>query len=306
MPVIHLATEEGLLALDAEGGPDDVRPVALLGRQVVAVSARHGRLAAATAEGEVVRHAPGGEGGSLARLDEIVWAIELADDGAVLVGVEPAGLVRLDGPDPERFTGLDGVDGHDGWHSPWGPPDLCAIAVDGDRLVVGVEIGGVCCSEDRGRAWSARNTGLFEDVHAVVLDGDRWWATTGMGVHLSTDAGGSWTWVQGSIDRGYTQGLALARDHVVVAASSGPPPMWRDGGPEAAIFVADRSSSTPDWTLAVDGFAGNVERCALAATGELVVAGTDAGEVLLSSDDGQSWELIVEGLAPIRAVALDG
>jgi hypothetical protein len=304
VPVIHLATEEGLLAIDdVDGGV--VRETALGGRQVVAVAAHRGWLAAATADGEVIRRSPGSDPEPLGRVDEIVWAMALEDAGEVLVGLEPAGLVRLDGGGRTRLDGLDSVEGHDQWHSPWGPPDLCAIAVDGDRLVVGVEIGGVCGSQDRGRTWTSLSTGLFEDVHAVVIDGDRWWATTGMGVHHSADAGRSWRFVHGSIDRGYTQGLALGSSHIVVASSSGPPPLWSDGGPEAALFVADRQAATPEWTLTAEGFAGNVERGALAAVGGLVVAGTDAGEVLVSTDDGLTWTHAVHGLAPIRAVAIE-
>ena len=178
--------------------------------------------------------------------------------------------------------------------------------VDGDRLVVGVEVGGIAVSHDRGATWEARNDGLFDDVHVVIADDETLYATTGMGCFLSRDEGRHWTWASDGIDRGYTLGLALANDTLVVGAASGPPPLWDAGGPEAAVFHAHASGPSLQWERVFDDFAGAVERNCLAASGDLVVAGTTAGELLLSHDGGRSFALERSGLSPVHAVAICG
>ncbi len=91
---------------------------------------------------------------------------------------------------------------------------------------------------------------------------------------------------------------------MLATASSGPPPLWESGGPEAAIFRADAGDDDLRWAVVAEGFAGNVERQALAASGDFVVAGTTAGEVLVSGDAGHTFEVVSTGLPAIAAVAI--
>ncbi len=210
---------------------------------------------------------------------------------------------RLGDGGPRELAGLAAVEGYDDWESPWGAADLGSIQVDGDRMIVGVEIGGVAVSGDAGASWEARNDGLFEDVHRVVADGDEMYATTGLGPHRSMDGGRTCTREADGIDRGYTQGLAVVAGWVLVAASSGPPSLWGPAGPEAAIFRAARTAGPLHWRVVLDGFDGNVERQGLAASGSLVAAASSAGELLVSRDGGGAWS-VHGGLAPAHAVAI--
>lgn len=302
---ILLATGDGLVSLDGDGA---TLAHDLAGRSVSSVAAADGRVHVALGQGGVHRRGP--DGWELLGLEGAeVWVVAAGPGGVVYAGLEPAALWRLgDGP-PVELSGLDAVEGHESWHSPWGPADLPTIVVDGPRLVVGVEVGGVAMSHDGGATWEARNEGLYEDVHHVVADGPRLWATTGMGCYASADEGRSWTWASEGLDRGYTQGLALAGgSRVVVSAASGPPPMWEEGGPEAALFAAEASpggdGATPRFEIVAEGFAGNVERQGLAASGDLVVAGTGAGELLVSRDGARTFERVRSDLPPVTAVAL--
>lgn len=300
MTSILLATDEGLLRLDGSGATHDAE---LVGAEVCALATDGSELVVAVAGRGVLRHrASGWE--PLGLDDTTVWTVTLAPGGIVYAGTEPAAVLRLGVGPPAVLDALAKVEGYDGWHSPWGPADLSGIVVDGDRIVVGVEVGGVAVSHDAGATWEARNDGLYEDVHALAARGPLLLATTGMGLHRSIDEGRHWTWEAAGIDRGYTQGLALAGDHVVVAAASGPPPMWERDGAEAALFRAELHDGALQFTCVHDGLAGNVERLGIAARDALVVAGSDAGELLVSDDAGAHFRVLRADLPPIAAVAL--
>lgn len=299
---IWLATDDGVVVVDPSGG---VLEQHFAGSKATAVDARDG-VVAVRVEGVGVqrRSGSGGEWESLGFADANVWTVRVADGGAVYAGLEPPTLWRLgDGPAVE--LDLTGVEGHSFWHSPWGPANVNCVIVEGDRFVVGVEVGGVAVSGDGGKSWDARNEGLYEDVHHVVADAANLYATTGMGFHRSTDEGRTWTWENDGIDRGYSQGLALCGSRIVMASASGPPPIWEAGGPEAAIFVADTSATPLDWRTATEAFKGNVERGALQAGGSLVVAATTAGELLVSTDGAETFEMVRDGLAPVTAAAVE-
>jgi len=300
MTVVHLATSAGLVRVDDAG---QTRAIELDGREVVTVDARGDVVTAAVSGGGVWLHADG-VWRKLGLEDATVWTVALGDDHEVYAGVEPAAVWRLGNGSPRELTGLAAIDGHDNWHSPWGAADLSTIVVDGDRLVVGVEIGGVAVSHDRGATWEARNEGLFDDVHVVIATDETLYATTGMGCFLSHDEGRHWMWASDGIDRGYTLGLAQTGNALVVGAASGPPSLWEAGGPEAAIFRARTGGTSLHWENVFNDFSGAVERNCLAASGDLVVGGTTAGELLLSRDGGRSFALERSDLAPVHAVAI--
>ncbi len=300
MTIVYLATGAGLLRLDDAGATCGIE---LEGRDVVAVDARGDFVAAAVAGGGVWLRAHGAWR-NLGLTDATVWTVALGDDDEVFAGVEPAALWYFAHGGSRDLGGLAAVDDHDNWHSPWGPADLSTIVAEGDRVVVGVEVGGIAVSHDRGETWEARNEGLYEDVHKVIADDESLYATTGMGCFVSRDEGRRWTWASDGIDRGYTLALARTNDALVVGAASGPPPLWGAGGPEAAIFRADAAAASLEWEQVFDDFVGAVERHCLSASGDLVIAGTTAGELLVSHNRGRSFDLARSDLPPVHAVAV--
>lgn len=298
---VWLATPEGLLETELSG---EITGRHFEGREVTSVDARGSWVAAAVEGLGVQRRGPGDAWEPLGEpRGDRVWAVALDEDGAVYVGLEPAALWLL-GRGAAAEIDLSKVPSHDFWHSPWGPADLCTVVVDGSRITVGIEVGGVAVSTDGGASWDARNDGLYEDVHHVVTDGDRLYATTGMGFHQSLDEGSSWVWQNEGVDRGYTQGLALSGSRLVMSSASGPPPLWESGGPDAAILTAEVGDEPLRWSVACEGFAGNIERQALQASGSLVVAATSAGELILSTDGANGFAVVREGLPPVTSVAL--
>lgn len=295
-----LATDGGILAVSRDGEKREsglenskIRSVVPVGEQIAVAADDIGVL---IGSGDSWEEA--GLGG------KIIWT--LSSVGNVLyAGLEPAAILRREPSGTwTELSALSLVDDYADWHSPWGPPDLCSIVAEPGRLIVGVEVGGVAISLDDGLTWQAANNGLFEDVHAVAAAGETLFAATGGGLHCSRDAGANWTWEADGIDRGYTQGLAITEGHVVVSAASGPPPMWEAGGPEAAIFRASLRSEVLEFEKVAEGFEGNIGRQGLAASGDLVVAGTSAGELLVSTDSGESFDTVASDLPGINAVAV--
>jgi hypothetical protein len=298
-----LATSEGLLVVAIEGAAD-TQERHFEGHQVNSVAAGGGPTVVAAVDGKGIQRLAGGDWKGLGLEGANVWTVAVGSRGEVYAGLEPAALWVLGEGEPTEVD-LSKVPNHSFWHSPWGPANVNCVVASGGRIVIGVEVGGVAVSGDDGATWDARNEGLYEDVHHVVVDGDRLYATTGMGFHRSIDYGRKWSWENDGVDRGYTQGLALSGPHLVMSSSSGPPPLWEEGGPDAAIFVAHGAEVPLHWSVALEGFAGNVERQSLQADGRLVVAATTAGELIVSDDGAETFDVRRTDLPEVRAVAIE-
>jgi photosystem II stability/assembly factor-like uncharacterized protein len=189
---------------------------------------------------------------SIAR-NEDVWAVAAAPDvpGEVFIGTSHARLFHsLDhGRTFRECTAFLKLPGRDRWSFPPPPhiPHVRSIAFDPhdtSTIYLGVEEGGVARSSDRGETFELLNSGLYEDVHTVVVDPQnrkRLYATTGAGFFLSENRGGSWRHVTRGLSRAYTVPLFTASGEqgtVYTAAAAGPPPFWSAGpsGADALIF----------------------------------------------------------------------
>ncbi|SFK81943.1 hypothetical protein SAMN04487950_1251 [Halogranum rubrum] len=153
---------------------------------------------------------------------------------------------------------------------------------DPNRIVAGIEIGGVVVSDDRGETWrdvsaglpdeSAEATEKSDDVHRLVaVSPDEWLAATGGGVYRTRDAGATWTAVHIG-DRPYARSVFVndSRFYTGVNAS---PPRWDT--PDAAIYVGDVASDDPSLADVGERFA-----ISFASSGPTVLAGCNDGTVL--------------------------
>lgn len=62
-----------------------------------------------------------------------------------------------------------------------------------DRVVAGIEVGGVCVSDDRGETWTERSYGVHDDVHDILmLTPDEYITSCGNGLYRTRDAGRTW------------------------------------------------------------------------------------------------------------------
>ncbi|SEO54566.1 hypothetical protein SAMN04487948_103164 [Halogranum amylolyticum] len=215
-------------------------------------------------------------------LDGTDWtAVPLPVDEAYAVAADPAGSRLYVGTRPSRLLVADCNAGvptvERAWRpisafddlreeSDWGLPrhdgvsqvrSVCTHSSAPDRLAVGVEVGGVHVSDDRGITWTDRSIRGFDaphtdDVHHLTLaDGETLVASTGSGLYRSPDLGETWTRLDTDHSQRYFR-EAFAHDDVVYAgAAPGPSPTWDDGG--HALFechdgetLNEVASPTPD------------------------------------------------------------
>lgn len=85
---------------------------------------------------------------------------------------------------------------------------------------MGVEVGGIHCSEDSGETWFERHESVANDIHELhVVGSGEYVAATGRGLYRSSDPGQSWTRLDTSIEQPYFRAVH-EHDGVIYAASA--------------------------------------------------------------------------------------
>ena len=191
---LSIGTDDGLWEFE-----DTCRRLGLAGERVHHLALGTGMpLAAVPHEG---LYALGG--GSERKLwtgDARSWAI--GPDGALYVGMEPAMVYRSDdgGESWRRLDAIDRLPSRPTWTFPPPPHEPHVLSIDflpdePASVLVGIEVGGVIVSRDRGESWEERLDGLYIDVHSVRPDPGapgRLFAVTGSGFYVSEDDGARW------------------------------------------------------------------------------------------------------------------
>lgn len=300
---VYLGTEDGLRRLVIGDGTIRVAASAIFDNAVRALSVHPTDPAdvfvGCGLRGEGLYHSRDG-GDSIRTLgfrDRWVWGVTRhpVDPDTIYVGTEPPMLYRsTDGG--ASFEALDGVldvESRERWtffHEPFFDGHLHAIGLHPDRpdrLLAGVEHGGVLRSMDRGVTWTETRGGT--DAHRIGIhpdDPDHVFLAAGDGLHESTDGGATWS----SIDplRGYylhTVDFAPTRpDRIVIYAD-------RHGDP---IHLSDDGGNT--WHPIGDGLPAaapaDCVRFHPTDPDSLVYAGDvgDGSSQLYRSDDlGSTW-----------------
>lgn len=231
-----------------------------------------------------------------------VYAVGASPDGTRLyAGTCPAhvyvapiedGVPRS--PDWRELAGFQDLPSREEWYTPRHDDmaHLRTLATHPDapdRVVAGVEVGGVHVSEDRGATWTERRDGTHDDVHELVVVGpDEYLTATGFGLYHTTDAGRSWTRLDESVDQQYFRS-AFAHDGTVYAgAGQGPSPTW-DETPDHVFLVGPPDDLRPVETPRPDELAIGW----VLVDGD-VVAGTHHGTLLRGRGD----EWVVVGHVP--------
>lgn len=273
----------------------------------------------------------GGEGPSVS----MVWSLEHggADrPGRLWAGTLPGGLFRSDDGGeswalveslwnvPERARWFGGGYDEPGLHT------LLVDPRDSDTLTAAVSCGGIWRSRDAGASWQSVGEGLradyvppdqahdlpIQDPHRLAVCAARpdvVWCQHHNGVFRSEDAGVTWR----TLDAIRPSGFGFA----VVAHPTDPDTAWfvpavkdeervpadrrlvvartRDGG--ASFEVLDRGLPSPSFDI--------VYRHALAldGSGERLAMGSTTGNLFVSEDAGDSWQLVSAHLPPIHQVA---
>jgi photosystem II stability/assembly factor-like uncharacterized protein len=297
---ILVGTDDGLHRFDDSG---EVRGVDLGGQAVMAI-APEGSSWWAIVDADSVWRSTGGDWELAAsirgtRANCLAWT-----SAGLLVGTSEAGLYRLADGALQGVAPFDEVDGRAKWYTPWGgPPDSRSISEGPDGAIyVNVHVGGVVRSRDGGRTWEP-TIDIDSDVHQVLAPDGRpglVLAACAEGLAVSEDGGDTWRFDTEGLHGPYCRAVAMSGETVFVSASEG------HRGRRAAVYRRDLagesfarcSEGLPEW------FEGNVNTLCLGASGNLVVFGTEQGEVFGSNDRGQTWRRVAEGLGEVRCLAL--
>jgi photosystem II stability/assembly factor-like uncharacterized protein len=208
-------------------------------------------------------------------------------DSALFSGTEGEGVLAFVHSDSMwKQVGI-GLSGH----------DVTTLAVKGNKLFAGCSDDGVYLSSDSGASWgtSSLNTGLPNTiVTSFLTKAPSEFATTSSdGVFLSSDSGASWSSVNSGLSNLHVQAIAASGTNLVVGTSS--------MSVASNIFLSSDNGST--WTSDNPIFF-NEGVNTFAKIGTHLYAGTwggyqgnFGGGVLLSTDDGQNWTAINNGLS---------
>jgi photosystem II stability/assembly factor-like uncharacterized protein len=235
----------------------------------------------------------------------------------VYAGTEPSNLYRSEdgGRRWQLLPALRDVPSEPRWSFPPRPwtHHVSTIALhptDPGWLGVGIELGGVMRSRDRGATWIDHNPQAHSDAHQLLthrLAPDRIYEVAGQGIARSEDRGASWARFEQRLDRRYAWSQAIDPgdpDLWYVAVSRSPSAAHGPGDGQAHLW-----RSRGDGWVAVDQWGDTLELrrmpYALATLPEqpnTVLVGLRGGTLLLSNDAGDSWSRLALELDDVTAL----
>jgi hypothetical protein len=156
-------------------------------------------------------------------------------DGAVYAGCEPSMLFRSDdgGASWRELERLRALPSAPTWSFPPRPWTshvrwIAPSPHDAGTVLVGIELGGLMWSGDRGETWEDQRPGAKLDVHCLAWHPaapGRAYEAAGDGTAWSADGGRSWTPIDAGRDRNYAWAIALDDDDAdawYASVSTGP------------------------------------------------------------------------------------
>lgn len=279
-------------------------------------------------EGRSVRF-PGETGRAVAQ----IWQLASGRAGTpdtLYCGVEPAALFesRDGGRTWEPNQGLLNHEHQPKWQPGGGGLCLHTIVLDPadpKRMLIAISTGGVYRSDDGGKSWSARNTGVRAEflpdkhpefgqcVHKVVHHPsrpERLFLQNHWGLYRSDDWGDTWTDIANGVPSDFGFAMEIhPHDPDTVYIVPLESDMFRCT-PDAKLRVYRTRNAGASWEpltrgLPQSGAYETVLRDALAADSfesAGIYFGTRSGKVFGSSDEGASWTEIADGLPPVVCV----
>lgn len=248
--------------------------------------------------------------------DEVFSVVASPSGDRLYAGTHPAHLyISTDlGETWRELESLQEQPSRETWHTPRhrDAAHVRSLAVHleaPERVVAGIEVGGIHVSDDAGKTWTERradlederNDDLQYDVHHVLMTGpDTFFASCGHGYYRTQDAGASWTRLDSSLEKHYFHASILHRDQLFVAAETFPPgPYGEDSVPGGGLFVSMDGGESFE-PIAYPGAPGEVVT-AMGRIEGILVAGTSRGRLLKREDAG--WTKAGHAPGWVRAIA---
>jgi hypothetical protein len=229
-------------------------------------------------------------------------------DGALYAGSEPSRLfVSRDGANWSELEALQEIPSRENWSFPPRPwtHHVRWIAPDpqrAERVLVGIELGGLMYTDDGGASFSDHRTGAKRDTHNIAWHpskAGRAYEAAGDGAAWSRDGGQTWEAADEGRDLRYCWALAVDPvdpEHWYVSAADGP--FTAHSGRDAV----GRLYRWEDGWRALPLPSDSMPYALLASDGDLL-AGMADGHLLRSSDAGESWEDTRVELGSVLAMA---
>ncbi|MFC6824812.1 WD40/YVTN/BNR-like repeat-containing protein [Halopelagius fulvigenes] len=241
--------------------------------------------------------------------NEVYSVLVSPDNERLYTGTHPAHLYvsEDDGDSWRELEGFQELPSRDEWYTPRHRNEahirsLGAHPDTPNRVIAGVEVGGVHVSEDRGETWAERRDGVQDDVHHVLIrDDEEYIASCGDGLYRTTDAGRSWTRLDEELSHRYFREATIRNGRLYAAAARSSPGTWEgESGADGAMFVSENDGET----FASVSYPGAPQEVILAwASSDIhLVAGTNEGRVIVERDD--DWETVGTVPAGIRSLCL--
>src|SRR5687767_2509644 len=253
MARLYGATGDGIVRLDETGDAWVVEhSLAGSGAQCLAVDPRDPETVVAGLRTQGVRRTQDGGGRwvDCGLPEPSVFSLAVsAADGAVYAGTEPSRLYRSDdrGGNWRELEALLDLPSRPTWSFPPRPWTshvrwIAPCPGDADLLLVGIELGGLMRSTDRGATWADHRPGAQPDVHSLAwhaTEPGRAYEAGGGGSAWSSDWGDTWRPADDGRDRHYTWSVAADPDDAdlwYVSASTGPFAAHGGRDPQARIY----------------------------------------------------------------------
>jgi hypothetical protein len=309
MAVFVCTRDERVLLLAGHDGSATAQPV-LEGVAAQAVAADADRVLVGTrGAGALLSHDRGNSWEHVELPENDVYSVAIGPEATLYAGSEPSRLfVALDGERWHELEALQDIPSRSQWSFPPRPwtHHVRWIAPDphrAERLLVGIELGGLMYSDDRGATFSDHRPGAKRDTHTIAwhprVEG---WAyqAAGDGASFSRDGGLSWQPADTGRDLPYCWALApdpADPEHWYASAASDPWAAHAGIGARGRLYQWDgswRALPLPDESMPY----------ALATLdGELIV-GTADGRILQSGDGGESWTQLGEPVGSVLAMSV--
>lgn len=261
------------------------------------------------------------------RLVDQIWTLHAAH-GALFAGVSEAGLF-ISRDRGESWEGIDGFNNHptrDKWvpgAGGMGAHTILSDARNSDRMWVGVSAAGFFRTDDGGKTWNSKNEGVDgatgQCVHHVAHDPENaavLFRQEHRGVHRSDDGGDTWRVIEDGLpvcelSDGHrcSFGFPIVMDRksgkIFVVPLDGDNYRMPRGG-QLATYC---SSDGEHWQAQTNGLPANCytsvlrgAMCADQLSPGGVYFGSSSGSLYATSDLGDSWREIANGLPRILSV----